>query len=206
MFREFYAIGNENFSKTPQNFYNQKSKFQHFFTPTLQEWVCIINICKLLRLTRISTTNFSFFFFSSFLSNYELFDKKGIHHDSERAIGSRVTFSQIRRPNPKMILSHQEKAKRRRRRIWCTDMNSQLELLSFTVLLSQSFFHKIISSFSSSLLRGNVDIREMHTYCKKSSTRGAECQSHRQFLGCWGEAHHHFLSYLHAQGGRFDQW
>ncbi|KAL6284151.1 hypothetical protein ACE6H2_015080 [Prunus campanulata] len=71
-------------------------------------------------------------------------------------------------------------------------------VLSFAILLFQPFSHKLISSFSSSLLRGNVDIRDMSTKSKKSSSRNEASYCHSQPLGRGWKANHHFLGPLLA--------
>lgn len=73
-----------------------------------------------------------------------------------------------------------------------------LRVLSFAILLFQPFPHKLISSFGSSLLRGNIDIRDMSTKSKKSSSRNEASYCHSQPLGRGRKANHHFLGPLLA--------
>ncbi|TQD69420.1 hypothetical protein C1H46_045048 [Malus baccata] len=69
-----------------------------------------------------------------------------------------------------------------------------MRVVSFAaVLLFQPLSHKFISSFGSSLLRGNVDIREMRTETEKSSSRNETPNRHCQPLGGGGKANYHLL-------------
>lgn len=65
--------------------------------------------------------------------------------------------------------------------------------LRFAILLSQSLFDKIVSSFYSGLLRRYVDIRQMQAKSKKGSSRKETSNGRRKLL--WGgwKTHRHFL-------------
>lgn len=72
--------------------------------------------------------------------------------------------------------------------LWDIDLNLEKSLALF---LPEAFFDEIITCFCTSLLRSNVEIRQMDSNGEKSCPWGKKCHRHSQFSWWWWIAKRH---------------